>query len=61
MKINDNVFLRNCVFFRDYLAPTQWAVGDCPPLKELPERGPAAGALKKLISFLISKSTQNEG
>ena len=33
-------------FWRDE-APAQRAVGDCPPLKELPERGPAAGAFKK--------------
>ena len=42
-------------FWRDE-APAQRAVGDYPPFKELPERGPAAGAFKKIItSFLISK------
>ena len=39
---NDKVFCQNFMFFRRYLAPTQWAVGDCPPLKESPGRGPAA-------------------
>ena len=30
------------MFSRRYVAPTQWAVGDCSPLKESPGRGPAA-------------------
>ena len=51
-------FLRNYVFFRRYLAPTQWAVGDCPPLEESPGRGPAARrkfskSLVKINDFLM--------
>ena len=42
----DYLLLPFDVFWRDE-APAQRAVGDCPPLKELPERGPAAGAFKK--------------
>ena len=34
----DNTF---CVI-RYYLSPTQWVVGDCPPLKESPGRGTVA-------------------
>ena len=30
-------------FFRRYVAPTQWAVRDCSPLKESPGRGPPLG------------------
>ena len=26
-------------FLVRHLAPTQWAVGDCPPLKEIPDEG----------------------
>ena len=46
------------MLFRRHLAPTQWAVGDCPPLKESPGRGPAArrkfsNLLVKINDFLM--------
>ena len=40
------------MFFWRVEAPAQRAVGDCPPLKELPERGPAAGAFLKKINLI---------
>ena len=40
---NGKVFSRiTCIFGAASQAPAQRAVGDCSPLKESPERGPAA-------------------
>ena len=42
------------MFFARSWAPTQWAVGDCPPLKELPEEGARRRRFFKKIN-LVSK------
>ena len=39
-------------FLVRHLAPTQWAVGDCPPLKEIPDEGARRQAKKNFFLTL---------
>ena len=46
-------------FFDRILAPTQWAAGGCPPLKEPPGREPAAGEIFLYLLVPNRKNNQN--